>query len=134
MKKFNVFIMLGVLSITLGFSPNTLAAGNAQQEIGKALLHADFLVKADTIAHMHMHMHHIINCMVGEHGKGFDPSVMNPCKGMGNGAVHDEKSASKRKLLEQVEWLGKIGVTIENASATHDVALAMHSLLEEANK
>lgn len=134
MKKNSLLATLTVCAFTLGFSANGMAAGNAQQEIDKALLHADFLIKADSLAHMHMHMHHILNCMAGEHGKGFDPKAMNPCKGLGNGAIHDEPSAAKRKLLEQVDQLASIGVTIDNPSAAHDVALAMHGLLKEAAK
>lgn len=134
LKQIKFLVILGMLSLGLGFSSNTFAAGNAQAEISKALLHADFLIKADTLAHMHMHMHHILNCMVGEHGKAFDPKVMDPCKGLGNGAIHDESSPAKRRLLEQIERLGNIGVTIENPSAAHDVALAMHTLLQQASK
>lgn len=134
MKHIKLLVMLGMLSLVLSCGSTALAAGNAKAEINKALLHADFLIKADTLAHMHMHMHHIINCMVGEHGKAFDSKVMNPCKGMGNGAIHDESSPSKRKLLEQIERLGSVGVTIESPVAAHDVALAMHTLLQEADK
>jgi hypothetical protein len=134
MKRIKLLIVLGMLSLGLGFSSYSLAEGNAQEEINKALLHANFLIKADTLERMHMHMHHILNCMVGEHGKEFDPKVMDPCKGMGNGAINDESSPVKRKLLDQVEKLGSIGVTIENPSAAHDVALAMHALLQEAAK
>lgn len=60
--------------LTLGFGANSIAAGNAHQEIDKALLHAKFLLKAKTLAHMH----HIVNCLVGKNGKGFNHHFMNP--------------------------------------------------------
>lgn len=134
MKKLRLLAAFSVLTTGLIFAGTSLAAGNAQQEINKALLHADFLIKANTLNHMHMHMHHILNCMVGEHGKGFNAHYMNPCKGLGNGAINDETSASKRKLLEQVDKLASVGVTINDHAAAHDVALAIHNLLEQAHK
>lgn len=132
MKKIKVLASLMLFAFGLMSAGTSAAAGNAREEIDKALMHADFLIKAESLNHMHMHMHHILNCMVGEHGKGYDAHAMNPCKGLGNGAINDETSASKRKLLDQVERLASVGVTIDDAAAAHDVALAMHSLLKKA--
>jgi len=48
----------------------------------------------------HMHLHHVINCLVGPSGKGFDAQEEDPCKGQGQGAIVDAKgdAASESKL------------------------------------
>ncbi|WP_455380459.1 hypothetical protein [Acidihalobacter prosperus] len=132
MRKIKLFTTLALLMLTLGLGANSLAAGNSHQEIDKALLHAKFLLKAKTLAHMHKHMHHIVNCLVGKNGNGFNHHFMNPCKGLGNGAIHDENSKLKRTLLKQVDQLASIGLKIKNSAAAHDVGLAIHTLLEQA--
>ena len=73
---------------------------NATTEISTALAHAQMALASKELAEARHHLHHVINCLVGPKGKGFDPNEENPCKGMGNGAMNDvdSKSAQYKKL------------------------------------
>ncbi|MGH8428049.1 MAG: hypothetical protein ACRES7_08730 [Gammaproteobacteria bacterium] len=66
-----------------------------QQEIATAGVHATLAASADSLTMTHTHLHHVVNCLVGPKGAGFDTSAENPCKGMGKGAIPDAGSNSK---------------------------------------
>jgi len=67
-----------------------LAAGNsAQKEVSTAHAHALMAQGADSVDMVHTHLHHVINCLVGQDGDAFDADAGNPCDGMGNGALND---------------------------------------------
>lgn len=114
----------------------TLAAGNnGAKELETAIEHANLAVKADSLKKHHMHLQHTVNCLVGEHGKGFDNSAGDPCKGMGQGAINDLKaSASVTRMLKQAAYLARIGTRIEVAGADKKVAEAVETLLQEAKQ
>ena len=46
------------------------------------------------------HMHHVLNCLVGPNGKGFDESFGNPCNGQGQGAIPETTDAATKTKLE----------------------------------
>lgn len=89
------------------------AAPDAAAEISTALAHAQMALAGKDVNEVHMHLHHVINCLVGPAGKQFDAKEENPCKGMGNGALNDVggKSAQHKQLAEALdeaeEGLGK---------------------------
>jgi hypothetical protein len=62
---------------------------SARNEITTAHAHALMASTADTVEIGHAHLHHVINCLVGPGGKGFDAKAEDPCKGQGNGAIPD---------------------------------------------
>lgn len=110
-----------------------LAAANAGAEIRTAAEHAGFAVRADKLTLVHLHLHHSINCLGGPRGKAFDAAAGDPCKGMGNGALHDFHGGRREsRLLMQAYRLALIGVRIDRYTPAHDVARAVHALLEEA--
>ena len=67
------------------------AGGTADpdQEISTALQHAGMSAGSTKIDDVHAHLHHVINCLVGPSGAGFDSTAEDPCKGQGNGAMND---------------------------------------------
>jgi len=71
------------------------AFANANQEITTAIEHAGFAAKAKDLKHVHLHLHHVMNCLVGPNGGAFDASAGNPCKGMGNGAINEHGQVSR---------------------------------------
>jgi hypothetical protein len=66
--------------------------GDAAKELATAREHAQLAEASQSVAVAKMHLHHVINCLVGPHGRGFDASAGNPCKGMGDGAEKDAQS------------------------------------------
>ena len=88
------------------FAANSVYANtNARKEISTAILHAGYAEKMTDVNKVHRHLHHVINCLVGSHGAGFDANAGDPCLGMGNGAIRDYtyKVADKvqRDMLQQ---------------------------------
>ncbi|MFZ0693912.1 MAG: hypothetical protein WAN51_07150 [Alphaproteobacteria bacterium] len=91
-----------VTAVTLAAS--TLAAwpawaADAAKEAATAAQHAGLAAQATIIDTVHAHLHHTVNCLVGPKGEGFDAKQMNPCDGMGSGAIPDTADAVKKKTL-----------------------------------
>ena len=71
---------------------------NPDQEIATALQHAGMSAGSTTLADVHMHLHHVINCLVGPAGKDYDSTAEDPCKGQGNGAINDVDNKGMRHM------------------------------------
>lgn len=80
--------------------PSLAAAGQVSKEIATAVQHAGFAARSDNIEGVHKHLHHAINCLVGPDGRAFDAHAMNPCKGLGNGAIPDAASTTQKQALK----------------------------------
>jgi hypothetical protein len=129
-KRFLVTLAsIGLLLPTLA-----LAAGGAQQEVKTAEQHATFASKAKDADTTHLHLHHVINCLVGPGGDGFDAKAGNPCKGQGDGALHTVKSKDELQTLEQALALAKLGAQISSYKPAHYTAMAVRELLKEAKR
>lgn len=106
------------------------ANGTASKQIATAAAHAGMALGAADLTTAHMHLHHVVNCLVGPAGKGFDAKAADPCKGMGQGAIVDAKGdatveARLQTALHQAEQGLKAG-TLDAAHA--DAKKAMESL------
>lgn len=109
----------------------TSAQEMAQQERQTAAQHANFATKAMSISETHLHLHHVINCLVGPGGADFDAGSGNPCKGQGNGALNAMNlSMEEKQTLERALALAKQGTEINNQEAAHDKAQAVKELLQ----
>lgn len=94
MKKLLAMGIAGVFATGLAFAAPV--QDSASTEASTAHAHALMAQNATTVAQAHTHLHHVINCLVGPQGTGFDATAGNPCKGQGNGAIPD--SASNQTL------------------------------------
>lgn len=90
MKKLLVMGVAGVLAGGVSFV--TFAQRSATKEISTAHAHALMAQGSTTVAEAHTHLHHVINCLVGPGGDGFDAAAGTPCKGQGDGALKDAAS------------------------------------------
>lgn len=63
----------------------------AAKQVATATAHAGMAMGAANLKMTHAHLHHVVNCLVGPNGKGFDTTAEDPCKGMGDGAIVDAK-------------------------------------------
>lgn len=91
MKKLLVVSISAVLATGLAFGAFA-ATPSSQTEISTAHAHALMAQTATTVETAHTHLHHVINCLVGPKGEGFDAAAGVPCKGQGNGAIPDSAS------------------------------------------
>ncbi|MDE1899644.1 MAG: hypothetical protein KGH73_11365, partial [Xanthomonadaceae bacterium] len=77
--------------------------------------------------------HHVINCLVGNEGKGYDAKAGNPCAGMGTGALNDTRhSAAEHATLEQALAMAKRGLKAPTLAAAHATAGKIATTLQAA--
>lgn len=118
----------------LPFAAQAAGNGTAQKEAETAHAHALMAQSASSLKMAHTHLHHVINCLVGSKGEGFDTNAANPCKGMGNGALPD--SASNDKLHAQLETAladAKKGLKDNSLDGTHKQAASAAKSLQAAS-
>jgi hypothetical protein len=93
---------------------------SAQTEINTAHTHAKYAAAAPTVAVSHVHLHHVINCLVGPKGTGFDAGQADPCKGQGNGALPDAKgNAAVQEKLETALKQAQAGLQSNDLKTAH---------------
>lgn len=102
--------------------PAPVMESGLSHELTQALLHANYAATSDTIEEAREHLHHVINCLVGPEGAGFDADSMNPCHGMGKGAIPDTADAALKKSLEKVVEHAQAGVQTDNFVLAKDAA------------
>ncbi|KRE96786.1 hypothetical protein ASG87_15805 [Frateuria sp. Soil773] len=119
-----MLVLAGVLPIAAH-----AAAGDAvSKQVGTASAHAGMALGAADLKMAQTHLHHVVNCLVGPSGKGFDASAGNPCDGMGHGGIVDAKgdAATESRLqtaLTQAEH-GLEATTLDGAHADAQKAMA----------
>lgn len=89
-------LTLGVAAMAafIGFSAAPAFADSAA-EIATAGQHAGMAAGSADLKMVHMHLQHVVNCIVGPSGQGFDKAAGNPCDGKGNGALADGGDKAK---------------------------------------
>ncbi|MEN6541092.1 hypothetical protein [Parvibaculum sp.] len=104
MLKHYTIVMLAGLGIAglaaLGQTPASAAAADVSQEIATAAKHAQLAGNSENVDAVHVHLQHTLNCIEGPKGANFDPKQMNPCKGMGDGAIPDSTDMKVKTELE----------------------------------
>lgn len=128
MKKLMVIGIVGAFAV--GFSFTAFAQSQVTKEVSTAHAHALLAQNATTVADAHTHLHHVINCLVGPEGSGFDAAAGTPCKGEGNGALKDSASDSALQAkLKAALGDAQRGLTSNSLSAVQqDAAKAAAAL------
>ncbi|HWU78260.1 MAG TPA: hypothetical protein VN043_17325 [Rhodanobacter sp.] len=114
--------------------PLTAQAGEtnaaAARQQATAAAHAGMALGAADIKTTHMHLHHVVNCLVGPSGKAFDAKAANPCKDIGHGAIVDAKgdAATEARLHKALSEAEKGLKTSALADAHADAKSAMATL------
>ncbi|EQD53437.1 secreted protein [mine drainage metagenome] len=125
--------LLGVLTalVLLGPVAGARTVVNLRAEIRVAGIHAGLAVDMHRVALIHLHLHHVINCLVGVQGRPFDPQAGNPCKGLGHGAIPDAPANGNVHLdLVHALHLALSGEKAATYPLAHRLALgARHFLL-----
>ena len=73
-------------------------------EIKTAITHAGFAVKYDSLSEVTLHLHHVVNCIVGPDDKLFDKTAGNPCQGQGKGIMPEIKASMGTDQEYYVAW------------------------------
>jgi hypothetical protein len=77
------------------------ARADVAAEVTTAATHAGLSAGSGTLPQAQMHLHHVLNCLLGPDGKGFDATAANPCKAQGNGAIPDTSDVLKKEMLQR---------------------------------
>lgn len=124
-------IPAALLALALPLAAQAAALGGAAKtQTDTAAVHAGMALGATDLKTAHAHLHHVVNCLVGPAGKGFDAKAEDPCKGMGAGAISDAKGNAKAESqLRSALKEARKGLAATTLAAAHaDAQQAMKTL------
>jgi hypothetical protein len=142
MKK-GQWLWAGLLAVTVALAlvgtwAFAQSAGNPEAEIKTAMAHAGYAGKADALNSVHLHLHHVLNCVVGSQDKMFDAAAGNPCKDQGNGALPDIKAKMGQNLQYYEAWwaaqIASQGISSNDLPQAKAAAQIASLILEDAAK
>ncbi len=125
LKTFASLMALGALA--------ALSSGAALAKAPKAAMtaeeHAELATKGDDVASVHRHLHHVLNCLVGEKGAGFDAAMGNPCAN--EGAAIPQTSDRKMKMkYEKAATEARTGIANDDFEAAKKAAMEVEKELK----
>lgn len=108
-------------------APAALADG--PQAVGIAANHAGLAAAAGGIDMVHTHLHHVLNCLVGPGGDGFDAGPGNPC-GMAGGAIPQTTDAATKTKLMTAATQAKAGIANGDMAGAKKTAGDIQAMLK----
>jgi hypothetical protein len=119
--------ILGAFAFAALLSAPALADG--PQAISTAANHAGLAAKGANIGAVHTHLHHVLNCLVGPGGQGFDAMPGNPCANAG-GAIPQTTDAATKAKLESAATAVRGGIANNDEAAAKKVATDVQAMLK----
>ena len=126
LSVFGVLIPVGAVALA------PLALADASSEVVTAATHASLAAGASDLAGTHTHLHHVLNCLVGPGGNGFDAKELNPCAQSGKGAIPDTADPTKKASLEKVADKARAGIAASHLKTAQGDASAVEMMLKPA--
>lgn len=109
-------------------------SGQLAEQLTTAITHAGFSASAEDLAMASRHLGHVLNCIAGEGGEGFNADWGHPCGGQGAGIMNDlashPQAADLRGLVSHAQQLAADGVTQESLTAVQAAAAGVAALLQ----
>ena len=99
------------------------------KEVSTAATHAGLAAIAADMKMTQTHLQHVVNCLVGPKGKGFDATPGNPCKDQGNGAIPDTKDKKQKSSLNQALAKARAGLKAKDMAAAQKDATQVQEIL-----
>lgn len=87
------------LAAALALASTTASAANPGKEAQTAATHAALAAKSTSLDMVKTHLHHVVNCLVGPKDPRFTTKEINPCQGMGRGAIPDAWTKASAKSM-----------------------------------
>ena len=123
---------IAIAAVSGGLLTFPIAAyADAASEIAIAAQHASLAAAAPNLAQTHMHLHHVMNCLVGPHDGDFDRTVTNPCAREGNGAFPDESDPAIKAQLQNVMSVAADGIASNDEAIAKKAAATAETQLKE---
>lgn len=131
-KNFVRFVPALVLACALPMAAQAADVNAAaSRQIATATAHAGMALGAADLKTAHAHLHHVVNCLVGPAGNGFDAQAEDPCKGMGQGAIVDAKGDKTTEVrLHQALTEAERGLKTTTLDSAHADAQKVMSTLQ----
>jgi hypothetical protein len=119
--------------VVLAASGAVFAQDALETQLATAVQHAEFSMGADDMAMAVRHLGHVLNCIAGEGGEGFDGSWGHPCDGQGAGIVSDiaghAAADDLMAVLRSAHGLAMEGVEAGSLGAVQAAAAGVRALL-----
>jgi hypothetical protein len=109
----------------------TAALADVSAQVTVAATHAGMASKAPALDIIHLHLHHVVNCLVGKDGKGWDMGSGNPCAKAGNGLI-PEGSAAQKPKFETALASANAGIAATDLAAAQKDAAAAAAAINSA--
>ena len=119
--------IIGAFAFAALLSAPALADG--PQAIATAAQHSGLAANAANINAVHTHLHHVLNCLVGPGGNGFDAMPGNPCNAAG-GAIPQTADAATKAKLETAATQVRGGIANNDEAAAKKVATDVQAMLK----
>ncbi len=122
-------IMGGALALAGLVTLSSTALADGKQAVATAEQHAMLAAKGNDVGMVHRHLHHVLNCLVGEKGEGFDASAGNPCAQAG-GAIPQTSDAHMKMMLQKAATEARKGIADDNVESAKKAAMDIESELK----
>jgi hypothetical protein len=122
-----------VLALAVPMAVHAAGSGETvSKQVSTAAAHAGMALGAGDLQMAHTHLHHVVNCLVGASGEGFDAKAGNPCAGMGQGAIADaEGDAATTTRLQEALTQARDGLQTRTLDEAHADARAVVATLQK---
>ena len=117
----------GAVLACLALTPAMVLA-DGPQAIATAAQHAGLAAGSADIAMVHRHLHHVLNCLVGADGEGFDQAAGNPCMQAG-GAIPQTADAAAKEMLTKQAADARAAIANADLAAAQAAATAIQKAL-----
>ncbi|HET8986129.1 MAG TPA: hypothetical protein VFN03_10255 [Trueperaceae bacterium] len=131
-----IIVVLAVTSLLGGIVSSQMIeapSGNLATQLATAVTHAGFSANAEAIEMATTHLGHVLNCIVGTGGEGFNADWGNPCGSQGEGIINElashPQAADLQALVESARALAAQGVTQTSLVAVQTAAAGVAALL-----
>jgi hypothetical protein len=128
--KFSPFAHLAAASFLL-LSVVPAGAADLPKELTTAITHAGLAAGSTDLKMVQTHLHHVVNCLVGPGGAGFDAGQANPCKDQGMGAIPDAPP-DKQKILQTALASAQSGLAETDLAKAQASATAAQAAIKKA--
>jgi hypothetical protein len=93
-----------VVSLMFAVPVSRAAEMGMAEELKTAIAHTGLAEKSEAMKDVTLHLHHVVNCLVGDSDPMYDKAAGNPCQGQGKGIMPDIKAKMGEDKEYQVAW------------------------------
>lgn len=132
--------LMGLLVAAVGLVATVVFAGPLPEtqlldQWKTGVQHSKFSQDYSNMKEITTHLQHVVNCIEGQTGPGFEGGAGNPCQGQGSGMVVDAKKAGGKYAqavwaLELADTIAKNGLKAKSVDAAKAHGWSTQMVLE----